>query len=69
MGRRFLACVMVCWFVRLLPGYLRIVLAWVGSHPVLYFEGSGLFLYPLEPVGCSSCEVRSRSCIVDFLLD
>ena len=69
MGHCFRASVVVYWFVCLLPGYPWIVLTWVGSHLVLYFEGSGLFLYPLGLVGCSSCEVRSRSYIVDFPLD
>jgi hypothetical protein len=67
MGRHFLARVVVYWFVHLLPGYPRIVLAWVGNRLILYFEGSGLFLYPLGLVGCSSCEVRLRSCTVGFL--
>ena len=67
MGRRFLACIVVYWFVHLLPGYLPIVLVWVGNHLVLCFEGSGLFLYPLGLVGCSSCEVHSKSCTVGFL--
>ena len=69
MGRRFLACVVVYWFVHLLPGYPWIVLAWVGSHLILCFEGSGLFLYPLGLVGYSSCGVRLRSCTVGFLPD
>ena len=68
MGRRFLACIVVYWFVHLLLGYPQIVLAWVGSHLVLCFEGSGLFLCPLGLVGCSSYEVRLRGCTVGFLL-
>ena len=69
MGRRFLASIMACWFGHLPPGCLQIVLAWVGSHLVPYFEGIGLFLYPWGPVGYSSCVARSRNCIVGFLLD
>ena len=67
MGRCFLACVVVYWFAHLLLGCQQIILAWVGNRLVLCLEGSGLFLYPLGLVGCSSCGVRSRSCIVGFL--
>ena len=69
MERHSLAYIVVYWFVRLLPGYQRIVLAWVGIRLTLYFKGSGLFLYPLGLVGCSSCKVRLRSYTVGFLPD
>ena len=66
---RFLACIVVYWFVHLLPGYRRIALAWGGSHLVPCFRDNGLFLCLLGLVGCSSCEVHLRSCIVGFLLN
>ena len=69
MGRCFLACGVVYWFVHLLLECLRIVLAWGRSHPVLCFEGSGLFLCPLEQGSCSSYKVHWRSYIVGFLLN
>ena len=69
MERRSLAYVMVYWLVHLLPGCQQIVLAWVGIRLTLCFEGSGLFLYPLGLVGCSSCKVHLRSYTMGFLPD
>ena len=69
MERHFLVLVVAYWFGRSLLECLRIVLAWVGSRPILCFEGSGLSLCPLGPGNCSSCEVHSRNYTADFLLD
>ena len=69
MGRRFLACVVVYRFVRLLPGYRRIALAWEGSRLIPCFRDNGLSLCPLGLGNCSSCKVHLRNCIAGFLLD
>ena len=69
MERHFLACVVVYWFVRLLPGCWQIALAWEESHLVPCFGDNRLFLCPLGLGDCSSYEVHLRNCIVGFLLD